>query len=211
MKGRIEWEGLPKKSDYVHIHLPIRTAYEWGSGWRDAKDCNAFEEDIRTLRFGYPKKIEEPRVSGSCPSLTGKTRADKTNLYLHPMEITGYVLKSEIPDLIKELEQMPSIENVCKENLIVTEVYDIKDSGYLRLMMKNMNRIKDWVEDNKKASGLNIGFDFVRENRIERVGDKSCYSSDDLDVAFVESVYEQSLEREKSFDSKSVKEKGEER
>lgn len=194
-----EWQGLEqlKSSEFLKTRIGIETAYKWGEGWttQEAKD---FENELypKLIREGFA--IEQPKDSIGCDHIRKGNNIglvnyhDKTDLYLHPMELTGYIRKDDLSDLLRILGSCDCIHKIGQ--LTTSEVYDITDAGYIELLMNNAVNIKenfiDKLHENERFKRLygNDGFEFAKKFRLPRVGDGTGISSCDVDVSFVSNL-----------------------
>ena len=149
--------------------------------------------------------IEKEKDDFSCPILKGKNSFEKTYAYLHPMEFTGYAKEEDIQKILNVLEKCD--RDVVEEAYLFKKsiVSELSDFDYKKLLIKNTSKIARW-QDEMVASGCHereLGMEFAKEYRIPRVGDKSgCLSSGDIDVEFVEQLYQirKELSKEKDLD-----------
>ena len=173
------------------VRINIRSAYKWGSGWSSMQATLFKEEVLGTLRnAGY--KIKESDISGSCPSIIGKTWNDRINLYLHPMEFTGYAKIEDIINIMTILKSCKQVYEVMEPQM--DDVYDLSDSQYRNLILTHTNDILEIWKAKKQNPNYwmhDFGMDFAKEGRVPRVGDSSgVLSSLDMDVALLDTMQE---------------------
>jgi hypothetical protein len=175
-------------ADEKKVRIPIVTNYQWGSGWTK-EDSIKFDNDVlqRLKNAGYI--IKDGDISGSSPTLTTK-RLSAMDIYLHPMEFTGYAK-------IEDIEKILDILYDCKANgasihdigeVQISDVYKFDDYHYQKILFANSKEILEWMKDNKKENYhmFDLEFDFAQKFRIPRVGDGSALSSTDVDI---ETIY----------------------
>lgn len=194
-------EELPK-SEYQAIFIAIKSDYKWGSGW-------TLEEKTRFESIVYPKlkeagfDIKEGAMSVTCDHLVSLERKEDTNgkiwggnkldLYMHPMEFTGYAKPEDTAKIMDVLKNCPECIYDVKLQKAET-VYDLSDNEYERILLDNSQKIIETMATAKaKRIPLlfDIGFDFARQCRIPRFGDSVSggYSGLDIDVRTVNSLY----------------------
>lgn len=193
--SKFEWQGLDefKKSEYLNVRVNIETDYKWGSGWT-IEQCDAFEEEVYPKLQAQGFYIKDGDSFGGCETLHkankngALNRFDKTDIYMHPVEFTGYMRKEDLDKMIEVLSNCKAIHRIS--SVSTKEVYDLSDSRYEKLMADNIVGIKNYIEDYMKSNkyDYNIGFDFAKANRLPRVGDGSGLSSDDVDIRFIENA-----------------------
>lgn len=189
-----------KISEMKAFHIRFDSGYGWGSAWKSYEAKQMFEETVFSgLKEAGFHLVENETVSFGCPSIQGETgkspvlfRGKKyPNVYLHPMEFTGYASYEMIDKIMNVLQESPCVDNV--ELLYERDVYEINDHEYRKILSENApvicDAIQDFVSKGKYISDYDIGFDFAEHCRIPRLGDKTGKFSDDIDVQFIEDFY----------------------
>ncbi len=184
-----------------NVHIKITSDYQWGSGWT-AMQAKRFEDIV------YPKLEEAgyvlhfPKDSFGCPTLTNPD--NKMDLYLHPMEFTGYATKEDTEKIIAILRDCS--EAVYETSLLyANKVYDISDEEYKQILEDNKDRIINHIQsipDYKKYL-YDAGFDFAKASRIPRIGDGPGYSYNNTDITYVSKLakeLKQQLQLETEFE-----------
>lgn len=181
-----EWDIDLPYSDYKRVHIHIASAYQMGKGWTE-RDSSLFEREL------YPKlreagfRIELPKDDWGCPHLKGMTRSEgRLDLYMHPMEFTGYVTEEQLQKVVKVL-------NSCDKDIIkgvrvssIRDCYDLSDTQYEEMIVARAKEILSFCD--KKTRSDDIALDFARECRLQRVGDSTGISSSDIDVRAVKNI-----------------------
>lgn len=173
-----------KVSEYKYVNIQIDNDYQWGSGWTSEQERRFTNEVYPKLReAGY--SINAPTMSGACSTLS--VRGDRhTDIYMHPMNFTGYAKVEDIEKLEALLSGCECIDNV---NIIrKDDCYDLSDHNYRKLIAAHAKEIMACLDE--KTSKYDVGLDFAEKHRIPRVGDKMGLSSFDVDVSAVEMVFE---------------------
>ncbi len=183
---KLNTEGL-KYSDEHKVRIALESDYKWGSGWRaDQEKRFRSITDKAFENAGYT--IVESKMSGSCPRLK---RGLSCDLYMHPMEFTGYATRKDIDKIIDILKSPECSKVVYRADITIDrEVFALSDSEYKKLILDQAKEIAAIIKDYKEKAGnlCEIGFDFARECRIERRGDKPCLCSGQVDIETVENI-----------------------
>ena len=71
---------------YKYVRIRIEAGYEWGRGW-SSEQAQEFYPEIKSIfnELGFTEKEEEFEISCAGPTM----EKGFSNLYIHPMEITG--------------------------------------------------------------------------------------------------------------------------
>lgn len=193
MSVKLEWKlGDIKPSEYMKTSIAIASDYRWGEGWTK-QQADRFETEVfskleqQGFVISYPKDREGS--IRSCPSLKTSKEHDKTDLYLHPMEFSGYVTKADCDRIVAVLQSCDCIHGVkiAQQDYC----YDISDNMYEEMLYENIHNIVDGFPKFFNQQGFkNMGayamqeyaFECVHECRLPRIGDKAGFSSNDIDV-----------------------------
>jgi hypothetical protein len=91
-------EALKDPEQYGHVFFRIEAGYKWGSGM-DPKNTQAFFAEITQILTGIGFKVTPVKDPGGCPT------ADRgiEHLYCHPMDVSGWVKISSIPEITKAM------------------------------------------------------------------------------------------------------------
>lgn len=173
-----------KVSEYKYVNIQIDSDYQWGSGWTSEQEQRFINEVYPKLReAGY--SINAPTMTGACNTLSVKGD-EHTDIYMHPMNFTGYAKVEDIEKLEALLSSCKCIDNV---NIIrKDDCYDLSDHNYRKLIAAHAKEIMACLDE--KDSKYDVGFDFAKKHRIPRIGDKMGLSSFDVDFSAVEMVFE---------------------
>ncbi len=190
---------IPKDLPYAKEHsvrIELTSAYKWGSGWSIA-ESDAFEKMV------YPALTESGAYKikpsddpwGGCPHLVSTNKANRLDLYMHPMEFTGYANEEDLHKITEILSGCKP----CIEKVYITKnepVYDMTDYAYRKLLIDNAKAIVDCVAEKIKnpqtrenyLQGNESGFDFSRVCRLPRYKDKTGLTSSDVDITTVSEI-----------------------
>lgn len=171
-------------SEYKRIRINLDSAYKWGSGWT-ARERNEFESCI------YPKmqdagfEIKEGEFDGSCERL--KKSRSSLDIYMHPMEFTGYATENELRKIVDILNKCTEVCTI--RNIITEDVYALTDDYYIKVLAEHSEELLEYfrkLKAKRMNSNWDIPFEFARRYRIPRVGDsEGCLSSSDADIKFL--------------------------
>ena len=168
------------------VRISISSDYEWGSGWNELQS-KRFENVVYTAltKSGEFYIKNDDNSPFYCPHL--KSYKSKMDLYIHPMEFTGYATPEEMNKVIDILS------NECSSviyHISIQEdekIYDLSDKEYKEILIDNTKEIINEIAKTKEERGFigDIGFDFARECRIPRYGDGTGLGCFDTDIATV--------------------------
>lgn len=187
---KLDTQGLTPAKEHK-VHIAIETDYLWGRGWTQSQ-AKRFENIVYTqLEECGPYKIRLSEDKDFCPHIVSTQKGNRLDFHFHPTELTGYATPEDTQRIIEILLSCPEV--IYGVKLTTDEaVYDLKDRPYQKLILSRTKEIVEILKD-AKAHGDNlfdIGFDFAKACRIERFGDKSAYSSADIDVSTIENIAE---------------------
>lgn len=194
---KFEWEFSEKTKDatetspYKKVRFGIDSNYIWNQGWTASQSeefYNALLPKLIEAGFRLDKKDD---IGGVCPSIVGKTSLDKTSLYLHPTEFTGYLKEEDIEKMKTVLSEIPRTIVHDFRLAYQKEVSALTEHQYRTLLTENARNIVDWMEKAEKSGvrPYEMGNTFASNFRIKRVGDNEGFSSADTDWAFVDTLY----------------------
>ncbi len=170
-------------SDYKKVTIKVETSYKNGRGWENYQDAFRFENEIMDIlgtEGGY--RLVLPKKQGECFMIEGKSSFDKTSLYLHPREFSGYLKHEDLDKICALLRDFKEIKNF--KVTLEEDVYDLSDIEYGRLITDNFKDILKCYDGSHPSS---FAEDFVSNCRIPRAGDDPGYSNRDVDWMVIES------------------------
>jgi hypothetical protein len=184
-----------KKAEEHRVMITIKSDYGWGSGWTSG-ERKRFEDIVYSALEGAGYDVVPPEDDLGCPHLRVKAglpmhmRDNRLDLYMHPMEFTGYAKPEDVEKIMNILNNECSDAVYGTELVIDEEVYDLNDYGYKKIIMENAGEIMDCIE---KARGkgyvpYEVGFEFARECRIPRYGDGSGLGFSDVDITTISDI-----------------------
>lgn len=199
---KLNTEGLPVAEEH-QIRIGIKSDYKWGSGWTETQ-AKRFENIVYTqLEECGPYKVKEIKGDLGCPHLVSipyhgplesrsGSKIPKTgrlDLYMHPMEFTGFATPEDTKRIMEILKSCPEVIYEVKLTKDI-EVYDLNDSLYRKLILSQAKEIADIVKSEKEKGNplYDIGFDFAKACRLPRYGDASILSSGQVDIETVENI-----------------------
>lgn len=138
------------KASFKTFRFNIYCGYEWGQGYTDSEQKEFFEDIVcpavmKEMGWSFRKGD-----NGSAP--TG-TKYDEGYVYMHPMEITGYIRLDLADKLIKSFEKFGE-EKVRVTSYITCffNVFDMKDRDVAKYYYLHKdffkNELKELVNEN---------------------------------------------------------------
>ena len=101
--------GQPK---YKNVHFNIISAYQYDRGFPDQSSSDAFHQETEDLFTAAGWQFQKAGSSSSCDRVI----LGKSELHLHPMDITGIIAVELIPDVEKLIHQASTFRlNVARE------------------------------------------------------------------------------------------------
>lgn len=91
-----------------NINIQIKTDYEWGSGWTGTQQ-QKFKDIVfpKLQEAGFI--IKEPKNSFGCETLHSPDPNNKMDIYMHPMEFTGYAREADIKKIYDVFTDSPEV------------------------------------------------------------------------------------------------------
>lgn len=184
-----EWQGLSRyqPSDLTRVSIFLQSDYQWGSGWTQSQSEHFHDVVYTALRQEF---CVEPRKDDyDCEHLYLKNArgyrnySDLTDLYLHPMEFSGYATKETVSAIVKILTPLAPTVFVKDVRIDRAPHYELNDQQYAALLAENICGIRDFIQALPKS--LDPGEEFAQTCRLHRVGDHAGLSSLDVDWQFV--------------------------
>lgn len=202
----------------LRVRMILDSAYKWGRGW-SAEEKKEFSDVVFSALRDEGYVIVDSMDAMSAPYLYLDKRVPKglegndtkrPNLYLHPMEFSGYLPKEDVDKITKILKE--KCGSVCRVDCIETkEVSSLQDFEYKALITQhNSKGIVNWIKNHPDRDYFikhpsEAGFEFARHYRIERAFDGAGLCGMDTDIETVSSVidvakslgcFEKELEKE---------------
>ena len=92
-----------KEADEEAVIIRINSDYKWGSGWT-IEEKELFENTVYPALLSKGFIIEREHDGIGCPHLKSTDINNKMDLYLHPMEFTGYIRIEDLEKVIIALK-----------------------------------------------------------------------------------------------------------
>ena len=171
-------------SEYKHIRINLNSAYKWSRGWTP-REKNEFESCIYSKMQDAGFKIKDGEFDGSCERL--KKSRSSLDIYMHPMEFTGYATEEELNKIVEVLNDCTE---VCEITGIYTEdVYALTEDYYIKVLAQHSEELLEYfrkLKSKRMNATWDIPYEFARRYRIPRVGDcEGCLSCSDADIKFL--------------------------
>lgn len=167
----IDGEHNPK--EYMDVMIKLDSAYKWGEGWTEPGQREKFRKTMYDIFRNMGWFIKESDISGGCP--TAYKIGTGANLYLHPMELTGLIPKTELANVLKTLKENESSVYKIRSVMLRREFFDLSEKAYVKYLVESGNEIKKAIceawEGSKRASFADVIRDAVQMIAIPRVGD----------------------------------------
>jgi len=214
-----------------YFKLSIPGFYRWGPGFVGQDEFRKFRAVMRDFKENLSDIITSQPVRfvpydrfGSADSIVKITDEEQV-VYLHPMEFTGYLPKSDVDNIISFMQSAIDKAFPDKQYQVrLTEFYptaSLSDEEYRKLIMKHADEITErmiilceWFLSGPGSSGIKAsnvraitewdqaGLSFIKYGgRIPRKGDiPGCLSSSDPDWAVVEKIVSKAVSEGKFND-----------
>lgn len=128
-------------NEYVKVYFRIETNfYHFDNGIIDVELEKEFKKEIKTIFTNLDFEYKEPKYSSSCPEVSKK---DGQNLYLHPMNFSGIILKNDIKKISEKLNNAKTF-NLRWVDTYET-VYVMDDEKYKEYLNNKINEIKEFI------------------------------------------------------------------
>ena len=121
---------------YRDVHFNIISTYRFDEGFPDQAAADAFRQETTELFTAAGWQIHKARDSWS----SDKAILGKSELFLHPMDITGIISVNLIPEVEKLIHQAKSFRlNITRES---TEYIEMDDDTYRRYLDSRREEIR---------------------------------------------------------------------
>ena len=160
-------------NEYVKVHFRMETeGYNHPSFCFSEEDRKTFDLELVEVFTSLGWKCEKEAYSGSCATW----HKGKQNLYLHPQDFSGEVLKNEVKQIAEVLEKQNTFYLRWVD--LYETVYDMTDQEYEKILSARNEDIKESVLKSSKttrSSKYYYAFDVARglanKFRISRIDD----------------------------------------
>ena len=126
------------ENEYVNVYFRIDTkGYDYPDFSFTEEDRAAFNKDITKVFSLLGWTYEKPEISGACQTW----HKGKSNLYLHPQNFSGEVLKNEVKTIAEALGNNNSFKLRWVD--LYGTVYDITDEEYEAVLSKKDEEIRN--------------------------------------------------------------------
>ena len=142
---------------YQKMYFTIRGSYEYGPGFPDDNAADAFRTEIENLFRSAGWEVRPGVGHGDC----ARAFRGKESLYLHPMEISGVILRESAPDIEALLSQAKTFRH-C-QTYGMAEYVEMSDGEYREYLESRKEEIQAAILERFKTKRRNLF----------RVGDQS--------------------------------------
>lgn len=188
-----------ENSKLKDVQILLDTDYHWGSGMT-VSQMDTFNKEISTLLRKNSWDVETREFDSKY--IVREKNGIKSELFLHPMEVSGYATEKEAKELLDIFSNAKCVYSAKLTQL--GDLLKLDNKGYEELFDKNKDGIYRFFEQAEKrhVSKYEMGFEFVRNFGLKIDGDRHVgLSSIQTDVKKIKSMYEE-YEREKNISSK---------
>ncbi len=127
---------------FKRVRFNLSTDYQWGSGWDNLHSNEVFTDAMRSCFGSNGWNVRGPEDSGC---VTVRT-FDGQYLYIHPMEITGYIRSDALPEINDILSEVSEdIIHSHDGGKLGEDVYALNDCDVARLFSKHKAEIWDEI------------------------------------------------------------------
>lgn len=135
---------------YQQTYFTIQGAYEWDKGFPNRKSADEFYGEVAELFRSAGWEYEPGDGYG------GNARAfrEKESLYLHPMEISGIVLKSSVPEIESLLARAVTFRHI--QTYGRTEYVEMSDGAYQAYLESRRGEIESAILERFKTKRSNL-------------------------------------------------------
>ncbi len=181
-------------NEYASVYFRIETPSYYhkdcyGVGFDDDVDRAAFTADKLKVFEAIGWNCDKSDNNGCCMTVV----KGKQELYLHPQEFSGVILKSEVKKIAEALEKNDTFYLRWVD--IYSTVYDVSDAHYRHMLDGNMEKMRREIIEKaktKRRSAFRYEWgiiDAVANNcGFARVGDRSTYQHDKCTHDYVREV-----------------------
>lgn len=159
-------------NEYVNVYFRMDTkGYDYPDFSFTEEDRAAFNQNIIKVFSSLGWTCEEPKISGACQTW----HKGKSNLYLHPQNFSGEVLKNEVKTIAEALEDNNSFKLRWVD--LYETFYDITDEEYETILSEKNAEIRKVVLEKcrtKRKTQFYYVVDIIRriadKFRVPRIG-----------------------------------------
>ena len=177
---------------YRNVHFNIISAYHYGDGFPDQASSDAFHQETESLFTAAGWQFQKARSSSSCDRVI----LGKSELHLHPMDITGIIAVELVPKVEELIRQAKTFRlNVVRE----CEGYiEMDDDTYRQYLESRREEIQTAILTHFQTRRSNLfktgdqSETIARPFMLYRMEAKDlCARSADLSVSYVRGLIEE--------------------
>ena len=135
---------------YQQTHFTIRGSYEYGNGFPDELSADAFQQEIEGLFRSAGWEIVPGNGHGGCAHAV----REKEDLYLHPMEVSGIILRDSVPKVEALLRQAHTFRHCGTQSFV--EYVEMSDERYQEHLKSRREDIRAAVLERFKTRRKNL-------------------------------------------------------
>ena len=153
------------QNEYAKVYFRVNTkGYEYPSYCFDVRDREVFNEELIDIFTSLGWTCHAPKISGSCQIWTH----GKSNLYLHPQNFSGEVLKNDIKKVAEAISTAKSFKLRWVD--LYETYYEFTDAEYEEILDSKDSESKKIILDMCKTTRTNKFF-YV-DQAVRRIADK---------------------------------------
>lgn len=194
------WNPYGKNEDdgYAHVYFRLDSKYKWGEGWTEEEE-EEFNKEIKAIFPTIGWTIIDRNKSYEC----NEAFKGKAGLYIHPMEITGILLKKDIKTVAELLDAAKTFKLRWVD--VYNDVYDMSDEEYEKYLETKRDNVVDYLLHH---CGTNRTYKYLRKNniceiirrmiKVDRIGDEDrrwSVKRDDLAEKYISKVIDELVEQ----------------
>lgn len=193
------------ENEYVSVHFRIECPTfegQYGNFETDT-DREAFTADKLKVFQSIGWNVEKPEHGGYCMEVV----KGKSDLYLHPQDFSGIVLKREVKQIAEALENNATFTIRWVD--IYETVYDITDEEYTKYLAKKTKEVWTLLFENCKTPRRNkyfyrysIAEGIAERIQLPRIGCRSVYDVNKGALEFVQSCIDDMIQQQYLFEVK---------
>ena len=177
---------------YQEMYFYLDSDYQHGRGYSSPEAREAFQNEINRLFTEAGWEIRPGRNSGVCDSAV----RGKQNLYLHPMMVSGVMLKQEVEAVEKILQNGTTFR--LREIRGFDEYQDMEDSDYRAWLESKHDEIETAILERYRTKRRNLYITGYTTSSIAKLFEikriQSSHKSGDMAEGYVGQLIQELIE-----------------
>lgn len=157
---------------YRKVYFRIKSAYSYNCGFQSDDARDQFKEESRRIFQAAGWTLHPPHSNGCSDTVTKGNQ----ELYLHPMNFSGVVDETEIPEVEAQLAQATVFQ--CYHIDLYDTYFDMTDDAYLAHLKTQREEIISFILERYKTKRRNLyitsidASDIAQKFTVLRICDK---------------------------------------